>query len=157
MEALTQILWIDAVGDGISMSLDDLKEEMMKYPGLAQGLARRCISICIVENIYKQKQNMFYLSNIYNKINKINYSIGKWFFPTKKQSQPSYIQRIGRKLFCHLNVSYWRENQPLIVFLVFLFGVNITIFVERLYYYRHLKMLNYDMPNIFFMFSRANG
>ena len=41
LDALTQILWEDAVGNKTTMSLQDLKDEVFKYPGLAQGLCKK--------------------------------------------------------------------------------------------------------------------
>ena len=43
------------------------------------------------------------------------------------------------------------------LFIAFIFGVNIILFVTRAYYFRDMYMLNPDFKNIFYMLSRANG
>ena len=41
LDGLTQILWEDAVGNKTTMSLQDLKDEVIKHQGLAKGLCVR--------------------------------------------------------------------------------------------------------------------
>ena len=41
LQSLTNILWNDAVQTKTTMSLQDLKDEMTKYPELARGLCKR--------------------------------------------------------------------------------------------------------------------
>ena len=52
LDSLTQILWEEAVGNKTSMSLQDLKDEVLKYPGLAQGLCKKYKLYIHVLNYY---------------------------------------------------------------------------------------------------------
>ena len=51
----------------------------------------------------------------------------------------------------------FRAQWQLYVFLAFIFGMNIILFVTRSYYFRDMLMLNPDYENVFYMLSRANG
>ena len=50
-----------------------------------------------------------------------------------------------------------RAEWQMYLFIAFIFGVNIILFVTRAYYFRDMYMLNPDFKNIFYMLSRANG
>jgi hypothetical protein len=83
--------------------------------------------------------------------------LAKWLVPQKKpeKKRGKFTENIketwstGKKKF--------RAQWQLYVFLAFIFGMNIILFVTRSYYFRDMLMLNPDYENVFYMLSRANG
>ena len=53
---------------------------------------------------------------------------------------------------------YIKNNKQFLFFvIVFIFLINAALFISRAYYFKDFAMLNGFQPNLFYMFSRANG
>ena len=100
---------------------------------------------------------LFLNSLFFNYQHDISFSLAKWLVPQKKIDKKE--GKFGEKIKATWDTEKKkiRAEWQMYLFLTFIFGVNIILFVTRAYYFRDMFMLNPDYNNIFYMISRANG
>ena len=85
------------------------------------------------------------------------FSLAKWLVPQKKVDKKNGKFGVKIKETWIAEKKKIRAEWQMYLFLAFIFGVNIILFVTRAYYFRDMYMLNPDFKNVFYMLSRANG
>merc|ERR1719347_4477 len=84
--------------------------------------------------------------------------INKWLVPPEPTKEKSTLEKFSSKLPTrYFSKEYWVNNKTFLVFLFFIFLVNIVLFIHRAYYFRNFSMLSGFTPNPFYLLSRANG
>ncbi len=127
VEALAFALYEEAIGDG-----DDIGE----------------ISIDQLKDVLAKHEGL---------LENLTISLTKWMVPQKPRPKKTLSQRIQRWFVKRFSIKHLQSQKQFFAFLLFIFGINIILFITRAVYFRGMYNLDQTQPNPFYMLSRANG
>eukprot|EP00095_Tigriopus_kingsejongensis_P001891 maker-scaffold287_size221780-snap-gene-0.26 protein:Tk01891 transcript:maker-scaffold287_size221780-snap-gene-0.26-mRNA-1 annotation:"nadph oxidase 5-like isoform x5" len=133
--------------------IEDLAQALYEdAAGLAAGEAAMETHGITVEDLKAE------LSKHEGLLENLSINIGKWLVPPKPPKPRPFSVRLKDCLPHQFSRMYIRNNKQFLFFtIVFIFIVNVSLFVARAYYFKDFAMLNNFRPNPFYLLSRANG
>jgi hypothetical protein len=124
-DALTSSLFCDAdVDQGGTLTYDELKGQLGKYPGLLENLASRCVSKFALANPLTTK--IIFLCYF-------QFSIERWLVPEKPKQKPKapFIASLKSKIPHQFSWHYIKNNHIFLGWLSLIIMINIALFAQR--------------------------
>jgi len=84
-------------------------------------------------------------------------SLNHWLVPKKPRPKETWWQQKKKSFWRSFSWTHIKKNPQLFAFMSGLFVINIILFIARAVYFKDFQNLNGTAPNIFYVFSRANG